>query len=145
MGTGGSGSNGSAGTSVTGVERLPGFQKKSLLLYYRGGEIWFEHLDGLYEHEALVLEKLKNDRKTFCRASYPSMIGFVLDETEVTRNISEAIADALLHSGKLFRMVCFIGTDKKTRKALQAVLSDGTFMLEFINDLEKAKEWFIPE
>ena len=35
---------------------LPGFRKKSFAMYFRGGEIWFEHLDGIYEYEALVLE-----------------------------------------------------------------------------------------
>lgn len=123
---------------------LPGFRKKSFLLYYRGGEIWFEHLDGIYEHAGLVLEKLAGDRSVFCRVSAPSMIGFVLDETVVTPEIVTAIADALLHSGKVFRMVCLIGTEKKARKALQSALHDGPFALACINDLEKAKEWFIP-
>ncbi len=27
---------------------LPGFRKKSFVLHYGGGEIWFEHLDGIY-------------------------------------------------------------------------------------------------
>ena len=27
---------------------LPGFRKKSFILNYAGGEIWFEHLDGIY-------------------------------------------------------------------------------------------------
>lgn len=123
---------------------LPGFRKKSFLLYYRGGEIWFEHLDGIYGHEALVLEKLAGDRSAFCRPSAPSMIGFVLDETTVTPEIVAAVTDALLHSGKRFRMVCFVGADRKTKKALQAALASGTFALAFQDDLEKAKQWLIP-
>ena len=40
---------------------LLGDRKKSFLLYYNGGEIWFEHLEGLYEYEDLVTEKLNSD------------------------------------------------------------------------------------
>ena len=35
---------------------LPGVKKKSFVLPFRGGEIWFEHLDGMYQY---------TDRKTF--------------------------------------------------------------------------------
>ena len=29
-------------------ENLPGYKKKSFVLSYNGGRIWFEHLDGIY-------------------------------------------------------------------------------------------------
>lgn len=37
-------------------EELAGYKKKSFALPYNGGEIWFEHLDGLYGFEELVLK-----------------------------------------------------------------------------------------
>ena len=39
-------------------ESLPGVKKKSFVLPYGGGEIWFEHLDGMYQFTDLVLAKL---------------------------------------------------------------------------------------
>lgn len=42
-------------------EQLPGVKKKTFILPYNGGEIWFEHLDGMYQYTELVREKLKKD------------------------------------------------------------------------------------
>lgn len=126
-------------------EMLSGFKKKSFSLPYGGGEIWFEHLDSLYDNADLVLEKLNSDRQIFCRPSCPSMIGFVLDETVITKEIVEAIADVLLNSSKIFLRVCFIGSDRKTERALRSALLSKTFFLAFINDFEKAKEWFVKQ
>jgi hypothetical protein len=122
---------------------LPGYKKKSFVLPYAGGEIWIEHLDGIYGNSDLVLEKLQKDRCEFSRPSLPSCIGFVLDETEVTPAIIAAISDALLHTQKIIRRVCFIGADQKTEKALKTALKTKTFALAFNNDLEKAKEWLV--
>lgn len=36
-------------------KELPGVKKKSFALPFRGGEIWFEHLDGIYQYTELVL------------------------------------------------------------------------------------------
>ena len=69
-------------------QSLPGAKKKSFVLPFRGGEIWFEHLDGMYQYTNLVLEKLKNDSHIFLLPSKPSQIGFVLDETLVTKDKS---------------------------------------------------------
>lgn len=125
--------------------QLPGFRKKSFSLPYNGGEIWFEHLDGIYENEDLVLEKLSEDRPHFSRPSMPSTVGFVMDETTITKRIVEAIADALLNTDKVFCRICFIGTDPKTQRALKSALKQKTFALAFINDFERAKDWIIGE
>ena len=53
-------------------ESLPGVKKKSFVLPFRGGEIWFEHLDGMYQYTNLVIEKLKRDRMFFLLPSKPS-------------------------------------------------------------------------
>ncbi|MGN0179763.1 MAG: hypothetical protein ACI4DY_10035 [Monoglobaceae bacterium] len=57
---------------------LPGAEKKSFALPFRGGEIWFEHLDGMYQYTELVLGKLKNDSYTFLLPSKPSYIVYCL-------------------------------------------------------------------
>ncbi len=123
---------------------LPGFLKKSFSLPYRGGEIWFEHLDGLYRHEALALEKLRSDRAAFARPSASAIFALVLDETEVTPALIGAVADALQNAGKAFRRVCVIGANAKAERALKTRLGGGGYALACINDLEKAKEWLIP-
>ena len=124
---------------------MPGFRKKSFVLPFAGGEIWFEHLDGIYEHEALVIEKLKKDIPQFSKPSMTSNIGFVLNETTVTAPIIEEICDALLHHGKRFMRVGFIGTDRKTSHTLKNELYGHGFSLGFFSDFEKAKEWLVKE
>ncbi len=124
---------------------LAGFKKKSFKMAFGGGEIWFEHLDGIYDNENLALEKLAGDRPTFCRPSYPSVVAFVLDETRITNAIIAAIADALLLSGKYFQKVCFVGADKQAERALRGALRGGKFAILFIDDLQKGKEWLITQ
>lgn len=124
---------------------LPGFKKKSFSLPYAGGEIWFEHLDGIYGNSDLVIEKLVSDRPRFSRPSVTSSIGFVTDETTVTKEIVAEIADSLLNTKKVFLRVCFIGTDKKAERALKRALRERSFALAFINDFEEAKDWLIGE
>ena len=49
-----------------------GLQKKSFLLYYGGGEIWAEHLDGLYGYTNLAIEKFEKDYLECKRPSLPA-------------------------------------------------------------------------
>ena len=44
---------------------LPGYRKKSFLLYDNGGEIRFEHLEGLRDREDPAIEKLNADMLFF--------------------------------------------------------------------------------
>ena len=127
-------------------ESLPGVKKKSFVLPFRGGEIWFEHLDGIYQYTDLVLEKLKNDSHIFLLPSKPSQIGFVLDETVVTKAIADKIATLLCDGQKRFLRVCFIGTDRKIQQMLRnALKGKSSFAFSFINDFEIAKEWLVSE
>ena len=97
-------------------ESLPGVRKKSFSLPYRNGEIWFEHLDGMYQDADWALEKL------------------------ITR-----IASLLCQRQNRFDRVCFIGADKQTKKRLQSALSGKQpFLTAFIDDFECAKAWLIP-
>lgn len=50
-------------------------EKKSLSLPYRNGEIWFEHLNGMYQDADWALEKLICDRRAFLLPSRPARIG----------------------------------------------------------------------
>lgn len=129
----------------TEARQLPGFLKKSFCMYFGGGEIRFEHLDGIYEFSDLVLQKLQADLPALCRPSGPSEVAFVLDETVITQEIVCAITDALLGSAKVFSRVCFVGTDKKATKALKRALRDASFALAFFDDLEFAKKWLVRE
>lgn len=131
--------------SCTDPRELPGFKKPSFAMWFAGGEIWFEHLDGIYENSDLVIEKLTADSKTFCRPSKPSLICFNIDETEITEDIISLIADLLTGPVKRFTRVCFTGADRYTRNALEKALSRRNFALAFINDFEKAKQWLVSE
>ena len=88
----------------------------------------------------------KPDSHVFLLPSKPSQIGFVLDETLITKSIVESIVNLLCDERKRFIRVCFIGTDKKVQQMYCGALKDKScFAFSFINDLEKAKEWLVSE
>lgn len=122
-------------------EDLPGVKKKSFALPFHGGEIWFEHLDGMYQYTNLVLDKLRRDSGTFLLPSVSACMGIVLDETLVTSALAGELADLLCSGRKTFMRVCFIGADRKTERMLRSALRGrSTFAFAFIRDFEKAKE-----
>lgn len=127
-------------------DALPGAKKPSFVLPYGGGEIWFEHLDGMGLHTELVLDKLRRESRSFLLPSRPAQIGFVLTETCVTKALADEIAALLCGGQKPFRRVCFIGTDRKTRRMLcDALQNRARFALAFIDDFEQAKAWLVSE
>ncbi len=117
--------------------KLPGYLKKSFSLPFHGGEIWFEHLDGIYGSEELVIEKLRSDSESFSRPSSPGLICFVLDETIVTDNIINTICGTL--EKKHFTKACFVGADRKTVRKLKSALNGYSFAVNFTDSLEQAK------
>lgn len=129
---------------ITEGEKLPGYRKKSFLLPYNGGEIWFEHLDGIYAYETLVLKKLAADAPFFTRPSSSSYICFVFDETEVTRVVADAVASVILGGTKRFMKVAFSGLDRKNERLFKRILDGKGFGLGFFEGLEDAKEWLLP-
>lgn len=128
-------------TAVTNGENLPGYKKKSFVLPYNGGEIWFEHLDGIYGYEQLVLQKLAGDVPRFSRPSAPSHICFVFDETAVTDAILDAVERSVTESGKRFIKIAFTGLDRKSRNKIKKKLSGHGLAVGFPEGLEDAKEW----
>lgn len=128
---------------ITDGKNLPGYKKKSFVLHYNGGEIWFEHLDGIYGYENLVLEKLANDTHEFLRPSSTSFICFVFDETTVTNAIINAVENSVCKSGKQFLKVAFTGIDRRNANKIKKRLSGNGFAVGFLDGLEYAKEWLL--
>lgn len=124
---------------------LPGLKKKSFSMFFGGGEIWFEHLDGIYAHPELAIEKLMNDSKQFCRPSLPSLIAVNVDETVVTDELIEAISDRLQNGCKRFTRVAIVGADKMAVRKFRRAFQEAGFALYFTNDFERAKEWLVGE
>lgn len=124
-------------------QTLPGCPRKSFSLPFHGGEIWFEHLDGIHQQEKLVLEKLSDDLPRFSKPSSPAFVCFVLSETTVTQSIVEAIVHALLDSSKPFRKVAFAGLDRKHIRAVKSKLNHKGFALGFFMGIEDAKQWLL--
>lgn len=112
---------------------------------YKGGEIWFEHLDGMYQYTELVREKLKGDSEQFLQPSMTSFIAVVLFETTITDEITKDLIHYICNSGKEFRWVCFIGATGKTKRKIICELDlELPFQYCFLDDTEKAKEWLLP-
>lgn len=126
-------------------EELPGVKKKSFILPFAGGEIWFEHLDGIYQHTDLAIKKLRTDTTAFRRPSAPGYITFVLDETLITDELISEIADALLKSEKRFMRTAFVGADRLSSKKLNKLLQGHGFAIKFFDGIEPAKEWLMDE
>ena len=122
---------------------LPGWRKQSFALPYRGGMIWFEHLDGLGPHTELAREKLMQDRPALLSPSGPGLVCVVLNETHVDGALTDALTDALLHGDKRFLRVCLVGADFRTRRRIRRAAA-GAFPLASLPGLEQAKEWLIP-
>lgn len=128
---------------IINAEELAGYKKKSFVLPYNGGEIWFEHLDGIYEYETLVLNKLENDAASFSKPSAPSHVCFVFTETTVSEHISHAVIKAILDSGKRFTKIAFVGLDKTSKRTIKKELTGKGFGIGFLEGLEDAKEWLL--
>ena len=124
---------------------LPGVKKKSFILPYAGGEIWFEHLDGIYQYTGLAVEKLRRAAAAFRRPSFPAYITFVLDETRITGELISQITEALIGSGKRFLRAAFVGADGLSRKKLKKLLYGKGFAIKFFDGIEPAKEWILDE
>ncbi len=124
-------------------DQLPGVRKKSFILPYAGGEIWFEHLDGIYQYTELAIEKLRTDTAIFRRPSSPGYITFVLDETIITEKLISEIADALIKPGKQFMRVAFVGAEGRSCKKLKKLLYGHGFVINFFDGIEPAKEWLL--
>lgn len=126
------------------ADKLLRYEKKSFALPYNGGEIWFEHLDGLYGNENLVLRKLASDVRLFTKPSSTSYICFVFDETLITERILISVIASILESKKRFMKVAFSGLDKRSRHKLKRELLGEGFAIGFFHGLEEAKEWLVP-
>lgn len=122
-----------------------GLNKKSFSMFFGGGEIWFEHLDGIYDKTNLAVEKLENDYLEFKRPSLPSLIAFNIDETVVDDILISSISDKLMNGQKRFTRVAFIGAEKNVERKLKKTLFGAEFALKFTDDFEKAKEWLVGE
>ena len=126
-------------------DELPGVRKKSFILPFAGGEIWFEHLDGIYQYTELAIQKLRRDTSIFRRPSSPGYITFVLDETIITEQLISEITDALIKPGKQFMRVAFVGADGLSCKKLKKILYGHGFAIKFFDGIEPAKEWLLDE
>jgi len=124
---------------------LPGVKKKSFILPFAGGEIWFEHLDGIYQYTELAIEKLRADTAAFRRPSSTGYIAFVLDETIITEELISEIAYSLVKPGKRFMRAAFVGADGYSNKKLKRLLYGHGFAVKFFDGIEPAKEWLLDE
>ena len=124
---------------------LPGVRKRSFILPFAGGEIWFEHLDGIYQYTPLAVQKLRADTAAFRRPSAPRYIAFVLDETVITEELISAITDALTGPGKRFMRVAFVGADGASDRRLKKLLCGHGFAIGSFDGIEPAKDWLLDE
>jgi hypothetical protein len=126
---------------------LPGTRKKSFAMYFGGGEIWFEHLDGMYSFKDEVIRKFVADTSNITKPSSPALIAVNLDETVVDKEIIDIITDAYIKNTTYIHKVVFIGLNKNCQKLMKDAFNKRAteyyFAINYINDFEKAKEWLV--
>lgn len=120
-----------------------GLNKKSFSLFYKGGEVWCEHLDSFYGEKELLKQKFKWDLIEISRPSTSSFIAVVLDDSDVDKEVLDWIVDRFIMLNKPLRKIVFVGLDLKMKSYMKKKKVDSLFMMACIDDLEKAKEWLI--
>ena len=114
-------------------EELLGYKKKSFVFPYNGGEIWFEHLAGIYYYENLVLNKLTEDAISFSRSSSSSFVCFVFEETNVTDKIISTVKHSILDIGKQYMKIASVGLDRLIAYKIKKELSVKDFGISFFS------------
>lgn len=131
--------------SIQNINTEAGLRKKSFELYFNGGSIWCEHLDGMGDLKEKVIEKFLEDKKSFCRPSMTSFLILNLDETEIDGDILSCIFDTFVNSQKRFMKIAFVGVGKiGDRNYLRDISRKKGCPVEFFDDFEKAKWWVLP-
>jgi hypothetical protein len=129
------------------AKALPGMHKKSFAMYFGCGEIWFEHLDGMYSFIDEVMNKFIEDTLNIAKPSAPSLIAVNLDETDVNEKIITLITDTYIKNTRYIHKVVFVGLDKHSEKLMKWTFKRRTaeylFAVNYLNDFEKAKEWLV--
>lgn len=120
-----------------------GLNKKSFSLFFNGGEIWCEHLDSLYNEKELLLKKFNQDLIQISKPSASSFIAVNLDQSDVDKEILEHIINSFIRLEKPLRKVVFVGLTSKMRSYIKKKNMDTSFIMNCIDDFEKAKEWLI--
>lgn len=69
----------------------------------------------------------------------------MVDETNISERVAEAVCDILLNKGKRFMKAAFVGADRPTVRMIKKRLEARDFAIEFFGDTEKAKEWLVWE
>lgn len=95
-----------------------GLNKKSFQMPYNGGEIWFEHLDGIND-EAQLKQKFEQDLIQIIKPSTSSFIAINLDETIVNQEMMAFILEKLYSLDKLLRKVVFVGLNTKMKRYIK--------------------------
>lgn len=124
---------------------LAGYRKKSFAMPFGGGEIWFEHLDGMKDAAGLAVQKLAEDWLTLKRPSSPSLCAVNLDDIKISSALFSELTDKLLYGEKRLLRVVFVGVSRTDAKRLKKALCGATFAFGFENDFERAKEWLVCE
>ncbi|MBE5995674.1 MAG: hypothetical protein E7247_25170 [Paenibacillaceae bacterium] len=120
-----------------------GLKKKSFSMFFNGGEIWFEHLDSLYDQTELIKQKFTQDLLEIQRPSTSSFIAVIMDESNINGEILDLIINEFSNLNKQLRKVVFIGLTIKMKRYVKKRSAHTNFMIICMDDLEKAKEWLV--
>ena len=120
-----------------------GLKKKSFSMFFNGGEIWFEHLDSLYDQKELLRKKFMQDLLQIEKPSASSFIAVIIDESNVDNDCLDWILFEFSKLKKQLRKVVFVGLNVQMKRYMKKKSSDTNFLMICMDDLEKAKKWLV--
>ena len=120
-----------------------GLKKKSFSMFFNGGEIWFEHLDSLYDQTELIKQKFMQDLLVIQRPSTSSFVAVILNESNIDGEILDLIINEFSDLNKQLRKVVFIGLTMKMIRYVKKISAHTNFLIICMDDLEKAKKWLV--
>ncbi len=92
-------------------EEMEGIKKESFRLFYGGGELWIEHLDGIHEATDAAILKLRADYARLKRPSMPGAVAVNLEGTRVNAPLITEIARLFMSGEKSITRVAFPGVN----------------------------------
>ena len=125
--------------TISGMQQAA-VRKKSFELYFHGGTMWCEHLDGMGACEDEVIVKFAGDIPSFSRPSVSSFMIISLDETVITGRIAETILSGISQMDKPIMKIAFVGVGRRWHRAFGNLTKKG-IVIAFLSDYEEAKEW----
>lgn len=121
--------------------------RDSFKITFHDAELWAANFDSLGDHYELIKKKFLEDIAVLKRPSSPSQVLLNLHQTDVTNELAHFLIDNFESAQPYLKKVVFSGLCYRAKRELQKYIFKKQpglqFAVNFIDDVEKAKEWLL--